>query len=562
LKPSVLDLPYDDWNPGQWELITQIVTAFSEDKPYVLLEAPTGIGKSAIALGVSHLLDRRAVVLTGTRQLQGQYVDALKLRQAMGRQNFECDNDPRHRASDANCTLGVPCDKRGTFDCAYYAQKLRAQRSRDAVLNYAYWLAQANYAGAFKPATFRFPIIEMAGIESTPDPGILVCDEAHELESALQSFVAPTIYVTQCSELNLTPPETGADLKEWRLWALGTKVELSTEYVACQEDKEDRPSNDEIRRIKAVISVYEACETLIDPHVPWDNWVVSPKRGVGGIEIGVEFRPIWIQPFTQGMVLKHADYILFMSATILSKELWCNQLGIDPEKVTFIQADSPFSPSIRPLYIHSVGNVAGGDRDSYLSVTEAVDKIIARHPGERGIIHTTSYGLAKYIMANSRTKGRIVTNAGSDGKASALNTLRTVPGTVLVSPSVGTGVDLPYDLLRFQVIAKISFPHRGDPQIAARLEKIGHRLKYPKANAWYTWDAACRLVQAYGRGVRAVDDYCATYLLDGNWEWFHKSAGKLLPTWFRAAIKKSPALGVMVRPRSIEDQINEFRKLV
>jgi Rad3-related DNA helicase len=561
IPPTRLDLPYAKWNPQQWEIISQIVAAFSDDKPYVLLEAPTGIGKSAVALGVAHLLSRRAVILTGTRQLQQQYTDALNVRKAMGRQNFPCPQDMRHRASDADCTFGIPCYLKNTHDCPYYSQKLSAQRARDAVLNYQFWLSQANYTAAFRPGAFRFPIIEIEGIESTPDPGLLVCDEAHELETALQHFVSPTILFSQCHELNVKVPEGEVDLKGWRLWALETRVILSAHYAEAKADMDHTPNTDERRWVKAVIDVYEACDTLIDPCVPWDNWVVSIKHGIGGIEIGVEFRPIWVQPFTQSRVLDHADRILFMSASILSRELWCDQLGIDIDKVTFIQAPSPFHANNRPLYIHSVGSVTRGDSDSYLSVVEAVDAILARHPHERGIVHTTSYHLAKYIMARSRNKRRLVSNAGSDGKNSALEALRATKGAVLVSPSVGTGVDLPYDLLRFQVIAKLSFPNKGDSQVKARLEKVGNRYKYPKAGAWYTWVTACSLVQAYGRGVRAVDDQCVTYLLDGNWEWFHKAAGKLLPNWFRAAIKPSPALKKRGPAKTLDQQLAEFRKL-
>jgi ATP-dependent DNA helicase DinG len=438
---------------------------------------------------------------------------------------------------------------------------MAAQRSRDSVLNYAYWLAQANLAGAFAPGRFRFPIIEISGIESTPDPGLLICDEAHELESALQNFVAATFYFNQCAEVNVTTPALDEPLAVWQEWASIVKHALTAEYAKATMSRDERPDADDLRYLRAVMNVYEACDMLTDLRVPQDNWVMGIKRGVGGVEMGTEFRPVWVHPFTQRMVLDHADRILFMSATILSKELWCQQLGIDVEKVTFIQADSPFPASNRPLYIHNIGSVTGGDRDSYLSVVEAVDTILTKHPHERGIVHTTSYALAKYIMARSVHKRRLVTNAGSDGKASALDTLRATKGAVLVSPSVGVGVDLPYDLLRFQVIAKLSFPNKGDSQVQARLEKVGARLKYPHARAWYTWATACSLVQAYGRGVRAVDDTCVTYLLDGNWQWFQKAAGKLLPNWFRAAIKSSPIRPAQVRAKSVEEQINEFRKL-
>ena len=40
--------------------------------------------------------------------------------------------------------------------------------------------------------------------------------------------------------------------------------------------------------------------------------------------------------------------------------------------------------------------------------------------------------------------------------------------TVLLSPSLREGVDLPDDFLRFQIITKVPYPDLGDPWTAAR----------------------------------------------------------------------------------------------
>ena len=98
--------------------------------------------------------------------------------------------------------------------------------------------------------------------------------------------------------------------------------------------------------------------------------------------------------------------------------------------------------------------------------------------------------------------------------------------TVLVSPSLREGVDLPDDFLRFQVITKMPYPDLGDPWTAAR------RHYDPR---WYALETAKALVQAYGRSCRHADDYGTTYLLDGQFERFLSLDRVLLPEWFLEA---------------------------
>jgi Rad3-related DNA helicase len=91
------------------------------------------------------------------------------------------------------------------------------------------------------------------------------------------------------------------------------------------------------------------------------------------------------------------------------------------------------------------------------------------------------------------------------------------------------GVDLPYDKCRFQVIYKIPFPYLGDKQVNRR-QRMDQR--------WYAYKTIMTLMQAYGRGMRAHDDSCYTYILDGNIEMIFRSPlyRSLLPEFFKEAI--------------------------
>ena len=77
--------------------------------------------------------------------------------------------------------------------------------------------------------------------------------------------------------------------------------------------------------------------------------------------------------------------------------------------------------------------------------------------------------------------------------------------TVLISPSLHTGLNLKDDISRFQIITKVPYPNKGDRWIEAK-RKIDED--------WYYWQTALRLVQGSGRSIRSKEDWAKTYVLD------------------------------------------------
>ena len=102
---------------------------------------------------------------------------------------------------------------------------------------------------------------------------------------------------------------------------------------------------------------------------------------------------------------------------------------------------------------------------------------------------------------------------------------------VLVSPSMGEGVDLPGDLCRFQIIYKIPYPDWGDKQI---YERSSIDME------WYDFKTCLNLVQTHGRGMRYDSDYCTTYVIDSRFTSYVRSnrANRYLPDTFKEAIEE------------------------
>jgi hypothetical protein len=305
ISPASLGFPahFTDWTPGQFATIAQVASHLAQpDAPITILEAPTGVGKSVIAEALIRLLKpQRAVILTGTKQLQEQYASAFApaLHNVMGRGNFPCLIDSSKTAADALCTVGYPCHlKKSTGpknfpECPYFAQREQAQVAPEIVTNYPYWLAQANYAHKFKA-------------------DLLICDEAHTLEEEVRRFASVGIRKSHIDLALGTGLPVIHTIGDWKTWAKETLADLKGDYREAQATKASLSSG-EHKQHRAVISLYEACQQLADDaDATDDNWVIEPQSW------GVKLRPVWVSKYTERYVLRHARKVLCMSATILT----------------------------------------------------------------------------------------------------------------------------------------------------------------------------------------------------------------------------------------------------
>src|SRR2546426_11140941 len=108
------------------------------------------------------------------------------------------------------------------------------------------------------------------------------------------------------------------------------------------------------------------------------------------------------------------------------------------------------------------------------SLSTAIATTLGAHRAERGLLHAPSYAAGARLVRDLAARApaharRLIWVESTEAKARALDAHRasSVP-TVLVSPSLRDGVDLPDDFLRFQIVTKMPFPDLGDPWTAAR----------------------------------------------------------------------------------------------
>ena len=131
---------YTEPRPIQSQLLTQLV----EDRPKIaLVEAPTGIGKSALGLAYGELIGSKlTTVLTATISLQEQYErDFDDMVVFKGRGNYGCE-DNELSAAEGVCLSrpGYRCDS------DYYIMRREVEQARRVAANYAVYLNHLFYS--------------------------------------------------------------------------------------------------------------------------------------------------------------------------------------------------------------------------------------------------------------------------------------------------------------------------------------------------------------------------------------------------------------------------------
>jgi len=140
---------------------------------------------------------------------------------------------------------------------------------------------------------------------------------------------------------------------------------------------------------------------------------------------------------------------------------------------------------------------------------------------QKGIIHSGSFALTDRLGERLLGDRFLIHRRDADIRELLSRFAAETRPVVLVSPSVTTGVDLPY-VFGWQVIAKVPFGDLSDPVVARRRDAIVDGEPFGKRN--YDAEAMNTVVQACGRAVRAPDDKGVTFILDGNFWPLYKRA--------------------------------------
>ncbi|WP_461463406.1 helicase C-terminal domain-containing protein [Methanobrevibacter sp.] len=538
-KEVVDNFPFDKPRPHQLETISEIFDAINKGYKYIVLEAGTGTGKSAIAATIARIYDD-AYILTITKQLQNQYISDFKdynFALVKGRKNFKCltySNDKIDENCDyGKCVLeGYSCDNKVTmFDyndkskeqsCPYYYQKAVGLNSEVVISNYDYIFLELHNPGGFQKRE------------------LMIFDEAHNLESKLMDLITLEFTRKDLKEevgINLSK-EIILDLeingyKSWIQFAEKIKNKYQKQLKESKESLGNR--NDfflrkKIENLKLKIRDFSKFIKYIkvDPN----NWIVDYNKRSQTLS----FKPIKIDKYAKDSFLRYGDICIFMSGTILNYSKFAKWLGIKEDEIYAIRRKSPFDIGRNPIKTYSGLNMTYKylPKNSKKSIP-IIKEILEKHKNDKGIIHTVSYQCKEFLKKELDDK-RLIDHKNYNREKVLNKFKKSKKPLVLISPSMNQGVDLPGDQCRFQIIYKIPYPSIKNKQTDIR------RKKDP---FWFEYQTAITLVQTYGRGMRSEDDYCKTYFIDSRLDHYLKvdnARHYLIPDYFKKAVNIEPTI--------------------
>lgn len=177
-----------------------------------------------------------------------------------------------------------------------------------------------------------------------------------------------------------------------------------------------------------------------------------------------------------------------------------------------LQLGSPFDHAAQSAFIVPTDIALPHEErfgaDAALAITE-----IALALEGRTLVLFTAHGTMREVAARLgelETAGIAVLTQGVDGSRRAiLERFAQGRAVLLGTQSFWEGVDLPGDLLRCVIIAKLPFPVPDDPLVQGRAERYEDPF-----TEYHLPQAALRLRQGYGRLIRTKSDRGAVVLLD------------------------------------------------
>lgn len=517
---------------GQVECCDKILVEFVDNnKTDVCLVAPTGSGKSIIGIVVPETLrtitnySEHLLSVVGMHQnsLVEQYSNTFKAHdsviQVKGANNYSCD--VLNSTAD-NCTLstihsipnGTSLKEKHCNRCEYNKLKKLRNKTEHLITNYSFIFIDRMQAGILDARL------------------CYVWDEAHLLNDVFSDHNAVHVSVKRLKEFIVDVSNT----------LIAAKITLELIKLIAQLDGNKVTDTNYTKFITTLVELYltaktyfeeqtESCIERGDFHLFKKYSTLSKKYGnlyskiadllrynyTCVFDANNDYKEFVIKAVFIGEMfnaLRNSKYNLFMSAT-LTEEYIRTTMALNAKTTAFIKLESLFQKEnkevlfVKPLLTLNYQSMQ--KKTTIDAMTLAVNSIVKHHEekNESGIIFVPSFNVCEFIAASLRKHIKaikIFEHKRGEKAADIVNAFKKYAGnSVLISPSIFEGIDLPDDVSRFQIITKVPFPSLADKRIKYILDN------YPKV---YQAVTLHKVVQCLGRSVRSETDHAVTYVLD------------------------------------------------
>lgn len=514
---------------------------------FFLLNLPVGVGKSHLALMIADWfrknVDRvsKVDIITNSKILQNQYADTYEsIADLKGKENYECE---QYACSCAQGSEFNRLNKTSCESCPYSSARENYMGGGISLTNFYLYILYAIY---------NPKVMEARGAK------VLIVDESHEFDDVMSDFI--TIKITENIVKRYKFSREYEIIKQLKsITTIGQYVHflgflqnevistlesmesgISTKPRNVTQDKRDlkiskllKTKNNDVKLMQLATDLKQLqlkIEVFLKEYKDNpNNWVLESSYNEKLKQRELSLEPIWAYDYLDKYVFSHYDMVFLMSGTILDKSLFCQLNGLDVSKAVYYSIPSPFNVKNRPIIYMPLGKMSYTNKtETFKRYIPYIKKLLEKYKGKKGIIHTNSFELSNWIKDSIKDPRLIFHDSTNKDEMLELH-LRSEEPTVIVSPSMATGVSFDNDAARFQIIAKVPYPSLASQK---------NKLRQKNNPDWYSWKTVSGLVQMSGRPVRSNLDYADTIILDGSFGDVIKHSSQFIPDWIQNAIKR------------------------
>ncbi|MCP3960043.1 MAG: DEAD/DEAH box helicase family protein [bacterium] len=577
---EILEFPYSDKRGGQDEIIAATELAL-EQSEHLLIEAPTGIGKTVASLypAMRYALanDKRVFVLTAKTLQQDMATDVLKLlNQAGAYRSLRLRAKAKMCANDQVLCHEEYCD----YAREYYLKMQKSGLTRRLVRELETLLPDDIFAAARREVVCPFEVsLELTGqaqatvcdynyafnphvalSDFSPEADlsntILIIDEAHNLVDRGRGYYSPSLssqaarrageaaatggapihgeLAGLCFDIERLIYETVSDaqppgdpdrwaleqaLPEEDLWHLRHRLDRGfVDYLEYRRETRTLTANDEF------VELYFDFLKFLNALVLSDDAFSHYLERSGGDYI---LRILCKDPSRfLGGVINRCHSVLCLSATLSPHEFYRDLLGFDPERTVPLHVANPFPVENRRVVIDSSVATTWRERpENYPRIAKRLAEFADAVPGNTLALFPSYAFLSEVAGMLTTAKKRVLVQNRTDGdhqRQDILDTLRgAIFGDVLLLAVAGgvfaEGVDYPGDVLKAVAVVGPCLPA---VTLEQQLLQGYYDERFERGFEYaFVVPGMTRVVQAAGRLIRSAEDTGVIALFDKRFLW-------------------------------------------
>ena len=570
-----LAFPYDFLRKGQQEIIDDVERAL-EAREHLLIEAPTGIGKTVAALypAVRYALanDKRIYVLTAKNLQQEMAINVLQLlNQVDAFRSLRLRNKARMCANDQVICHEEYCP----FAREYYLKLQKSGVVRNLLDMHPTLLPDDIYDGARRAEVCPFEVsLELShlvqamvcdynyafdpyvglsdfGADADLANTILVVDEIHNLVQRGRGYYSPTLssetarqagelmsmggapihgeLAGLCFDLEALLFETVSDYqppgdpREWafeaalpqdELWRLRPRLDQAfIDYLEFRRETHSLTADD------AFVDLYFNVLKFLNALVVSDDAFSHYLERQGEDH---RFRILCKDPSRfLGGIINRCHSVIGMSATLSPYSFYRDLLGFDAERTSPLQLLDTFPRENRQVVIDSTIETTWKQRPTYIPrIGERLAEFADAVPGNCLVLFPSYRFLSDVAGFLRPEQKRVLVQSPGDGAAQRqeiLDTLRgAIFGDVLLLAVAGgvfaEGVDYPGDVLKAVAVVGPCLPA---VTLEQQLLQTYYDERFDRGFEYaFVVPGMTRVVQAAGRLIRSPEDTGIILLLD------------------------------------------------